>query len=106
MAKRSFEERLEEIERQESRALKMVNQYKERRKALEKRQSDEKRKERTHRLIQIGGAAEKVLGRPFEEEDVDRFLRFLYVQEKNGKFYTAAMNRGEPKKQNGTKETG
>ena len=98
MAKRTFEERLAEIEKQENRALKMVNQYKERRKALEKRKSEEKRKERNHRLFQIGDAAEKVLGRPFEDEDVDRFLKFLYVQEKNGKYFTTAMNRSVTKK--------
>ena len=39
------------------------------RKELEKRKKAEESKKRTHRLCQIGGAVESVLGCPIEEED-------------------------------------
>ena len=42
--------------------------------------------------VEIGAAAEKVLGREFKEGDNERFMKFLNKQEYNGKFYSKAMN--------------
>ena len=53
--------------------------------------SIEERKKRTHLLCQIGGTVEKVLDRPLVEEDVMRLLNFLNQQERNGKYFTRAM---------------
>lgn len=55
--------------------------------------SIEKRKKRTHLLCQIGGTVEKVLDRPLVEEDVMRLLNFLNQQERNGKYFTRAMEK-------------
>lgn len=55
--------------------------------------SIEERKKRTHLLCQIGGTAEKVLDRPLVEEDVMRLLNFLNQQERNGKYFTRAMEK-------------
>lgn len=55
--------------------------------------SIEERKKRTHLLCQIGGTVEKVLDRPLVEEDVMRLLNFLNQQERNGKYFTGAMEK-------------
>ena len=55
--------------------------------------SIEERKKRTHLLCQIGGTVEKVLDRPLVEEDVMRLLYFLNQQERNGKYFTRAMEK-------------
>lgn len=39
------------------------------------------RKARTKRLIEIGAAAESILGRPFQDNDLQKFLNFLKQQE-------------------------
>ena len=44
-------------------------------------------------LCQIGGIVEKVLDRPLVEEDVMRLLNFLNQQERNGKYFTRAMEK-------------
>ena len=55
--------------------------------------SIEERKKRTHLLCLIGGTVEKVLDRPLVEEDVMRLLNFLNQQERNGKYFTRAMEK-------------
>ena len=55
--------------------------------------SIEERKKHTHLLCQIGGTVEKVLDRPLVEEDVMRLLNFLNQQERNGKYFTRAMEK-------------
>ena len=52
-----------------------------------------KQKKRTHRLCQIGGAVESVLGAPIEEEDIPKLIGFLKKQEANGKFFSKAMQK-------------
>ncbi len=52
-----------------------------------KRKKAEESKKRTHRLCQIGGAVESVLGCPIEEEDLPKLIGFLKRQETNGKVF-------------------
>ena len=58
-----------------------------------KRKKAEESKKRTHRLCQIGGAVESVLGCPIEEEDLPKLIGFLKRQETNGKFFSKAMQK-------------
>ena len=85
MSQRSYDERLNEL-------LKKQEQLKAQEKALRKRQSEEERKKRTRRLIELGGIVESVLGRPTTDQDKVRFMYFLKLQEKNGGFFSKAMN--------------
>ena len=62
-------------------------------KELEKRKKAEESKKRTHRLCQVGGAVESVLGAPIEEEDIPKLIGFLKKQEANGKFFSKAMQK-------------
>ena len=57
------------------------------------KRSSEERKTPSHLLCQIGGTVEKVLDRPLVEEDVMRLLNFLNQQERNGKYFTRAMEK-------------
>ena len=85
MAVRSFDERMEEIHKRQE-------QLKAQEKALKKKQADESRRKRTKRLIELGGIVESVLGRETTDDDKLRFLNFLNRQERNGRFFTKAMN--------------
>jgi hypothetical protein len=92
--KKTFDERIEYIKEKQE---KLKAQEKE----LRKRKSEEERKKRTRRLIEMGGIIESVLGRETEDEDKIRLLHFLKMQEKNGGYFTKAMNmnlqkRNEP----------
>jgi len=85
MSQRSYDERLNEL-------LKKQEQLKAQEKALRKRQSEEERKKRTRRLIELGGIVESVLGRPTTDQDKVRLIYFLQLQERNGSFFSKAMN--------------
>lgn len=85
MAQKSYDERLNEIRRKKE-------QLQARERDIMKRKSEEDRKKRTKRLIELGGIVESVLGRPTTDEDKIRLLNFLKKQESNGKYFTNAMN--------------
>lgn len=85
MAQKSYDEKLNEIKKKQE-------QLQARERELKKRKSEEDRKKRTKRLIELGGIIESVLGRPTTDDDKIRLLNFLKKQESNGKFFTTAMN--------------
>ena len=85
MAQKSYDERLSEI-------AKKKEQLDAQEKAIKKRQSEDERKKRTRRLIEMGGIVESVLGRSTTDDDKIRFMNFLNKQESNGKFFSKAMN--------------
>lgn len=89
--KKSFEERMLEMERREQESLEKAKQYAAQKKELKKRYDAEERRKRTHRLCQIGGAVESVLGNAIEEEDIPKLIAFLKKQEANGRYFTKAM---------------
>ena len=90
---KSYEERLLQLEKREQESLKKAKQYAAQKRELEKRKKAEESKKRTHRLCQIGGAVESVLGCPIEEEDLPKLIGFLKRQETNGKFFSKAMQK-------------
>ena len=73
--------------------VKAVTRTAAQKKELLKRKKAEESKKRTHRLCQIGGAVESVLGAPIEEEDIPKLIGFLKRQEANGKFFSKAMQK-------------
>ena len=101
---KSYEERLLQLEKREQESLEKAKQYAAQKRELKKRQKDVETKKRTHRLCQIGGAVESVIGSAIEEEDIPKLVGFLKRQEANGKFFSKAMqkepvaNRGRPYK--------
>ena len=85
MAKRTYDERIEELMRKQE-------QLKAQERQLKKLQNVEERKKRTKRLIEMGAIIESVLGRPVTDEYKERLRSFLRKQETNGSFFTKAMN--------------
>ena len=92
-SKRSYEERLSELQEKEKAALEMARKYQERKKKLERQKKDEDAKKRTHRLIEVGASVESVLGCPIEKEDLPKLIAFLKKQETNGKYFSKAMGK-------------
>ena len=68
-----------------------ANNLKEQIKELEKKQAEENRRKRNHRLIEVGAAVESVLGKPIEKDDIPKLIGFLNKQEQNGKYFSTAM---------------
>ena len=90
---KSYEERMLQLEKKEQESLEKAKQYAAQKRELEKRKKAEESKKRTHRLCQIGGAVESVLGCAIEEEDIPKLVGFLKRQEANGKFFSKAMQK-------------
>ena len=90
---RTYEERIRALEKKEQESIEATKKLIAQRKELEKRKKAEESKKRTHRLCQIGGAVESVLGCPIEEEDLPKLIGFLKRQETNGKFFSKAMQK-------------
>ena len=90
---KSYEERLLQLEKREQESLEKAKQYAAQKRELKKRQKDVETKKRTHRLCQIGGAVESVIGSAIEEEDIPKLVGFLKRQEANGKFFSKAMQK-------------
>jgi hypothetical protein len=88
---KSYEERILELERKEQETLEKSKRYSAQAKELKKKQAAEERQKRTHRLCQIGGAVESVLGRAIEQEELPKLIAFLQKQEMNGKYFSKAM---------------
>ena len=63
-----------------------------RKKQLTARKNNEEQKARTHHFCEIAGTLYKVLGRDFENGDVERFENFLNGQEQRGGYFSKAMN--------------
>ena len=64
-----------QLEKREQESLEKAKQYAAQKRELKKRQKDVETKKRTHRLCQIGGAVESVIGSAIEEEDIPQSLR-------------------------------
>lgn len=90
---KSYEERMLQLEKRKQESLEKAKQYAAQKRELEKRKKAEESKKRTHRLCQIGGAVESVLGCAIEEEDIPKLVGFLKRQEANGKFFSKAMQK-------------
>lgn len=90
---RTYEERIQIMDQKEQELSEKLRQYQAKKKQLEsaKRKDDERK--RVHRLIPIGAVVEKVLGRPIENEDLPKLERFLRMQERNGNYFSNAMNQ-------------
>ena len=90
---KTYEERILALEKKEQESIEATKKLIAQRKELEKRKKAEESKKRTHRLCQIGGAVESVLGSAIEEEDIPKLIGFLKRQEANGKFFSKAMQK-------------
>ena len=95
-SKRTLDERIQEKDIMMQQLLDRAKQYEAQIKQLEKRKKEEERKARTHRLIVIGGVVASVLGRDFVDGDDVRLMNFLKQQERNGNYFSKAMNKGAP----------
>ena len=95
-SKKTYEERIQELDRKEQESIENAKKFAAQRKELEKKQKAEEKKACTHRLCVIGGAVELVLGVPIEEEDVPQLISFLEMQERNGKYFSKAMAKTLP----------
>jgi hypothetical protein len=96
---RSYEERILELELKEQETIEKSKRYSARAKELKRKQAEEERKKRTHRLCQIGGAVESVLGRAIEPEELPKLINFLNQQETNGKYFSRqCRENGFPKR--------
>ena len=93
-SKKSIEERIDIKDDEIQKLLERANQLKAQKRQLEQRKKAEDRKARTHSLIVIGGVVASVLNRDFVDGDDMRLMNFLKQQERNGNYFSKAMNKG------------
>ncbi len=86
MPKKSYEEQLAELEKKQE-------ELKEAKKQLIAKHKKDERKKDTHEKILLGASVKAVLGRPYIKGDEQRLKEFLEKQDRNGNFFTNAMNR-------------
>ena len=86
MEKRSFAERIVELEQRKEKAQKMASQYDEQLKRLRKQEADEQRKQRTHKLIVCGAELAALFDRVLELDEVLTVVNFLREQQRLGIF--------------------
>lgn len=96
-SKKSIDERINAKDIEIQKAIEKANQLQAQKKLLEKQKKEADRKARTKRLIEIGASVESVLGRDFRDGDNIRLMNFLKAQERNGKYFTKAMDKELPK---------
>ena len=89
---RDYDERIAELQEKQKQLQEKQKQLKEQEKILKARKSQQERKERTKHLIEIGGAVYSVLGRSYQDGDINRLIAFLKGQELRGNFFSSAMN--------------
>ena len=90
---KTYEERIQEKDFKIEKLVQELKHLEAQRKQLQKRQKEEERKIRSHRLIEIGAAVESVPGRCIELEEIPKLIAFLNKQEANGKFFSKAMQK-------------
>ena len=90
-----MKKRMLEMEKKEQESLEKAKRYAAQKKELLKRKKAEESKKRTHRLCQVGGAVESVLGSPIEEEDIPKLIGFLKKQEPTGNFSQGNAERNK-----------
>lgn len=83
---KTYEERILALEKKEQESIEATKKLIAQRKELEKRKKAEESKKRTHRLCQVGGAVESVLGCAIEEEDIPKLVGFLKGRKQMGNF--------------------
>ena len=93
-SKKSYNERIDDIQSK-------IEQLKAQEKALKQKRSADERKQRTKRLIEIGGAVESVLKKSLgdydgliEKEDLPALISFLEKQEERGQYFSKAITSG------------
>ena len=95
-SKKSIEERINDKDAEMQKYLEKAKQIEEQKHILEKQKKEADRKARTKRLIEIGASVESVLGRDFKDGDIIRLMNFLKAQERNGRYFTKAMEKELP----------
>lgn len=104
-SKKTYEERIAEMDSKAQAAFEKAKQYEAQRRNLEKRKKEEDRRKRNRLLVNVGLTVEGLLDRPLEEEDNIRLMNFLKMQETNGRYFTKAMEKPILQKANSKKES-
>lgn len=89
--KRSLDERVNEKQQQLEEMLRKAKQYEAQLKKLSAQKKEEDRKNRAHRLIEVGASVESVLGCPIEKDDIPKLIIFLQDLEEHGNCFSKAM---------------
>lgn len=92
--KHTLDERVLEKQEQIEKLLKKAKQYEAQLKQLEAKKKELDRKDRAHRLIEIGAAVESVLGHSIPKEDISKLIFFLQDMESQGNLFSNAMGVG------------
>ncbi len=94
MGARPYEERVAEVKAKREKAKKRVKQYDEQLKRMEERDTEDKRKKRTHALVVCGAELAALFGKVLNEEEILTVVNFLREQQNAGIF---TLEKQKPK---------
>lgn len=89
--RRPLEVRIAEKQRLLEAEKKRLKEYENQMKLLNAKKREQDRKERTHRLIEVGATVESVLKAPITNDMLPKLLDWLESQEKKGRYFSKAM---------------
>ncbi len=89
--RRPLEVRIAEKQRLLEAEKKRLKEYENQMKLLNAKKREQDRKERTHRLIEVGATVESVLKAPITNDMLPRLLDWLESQERKGRYFSKAM---------------
>ena len=89
--RRPLEVRIAEKQRLLEAEKKRLKEYENQMKLLNAKKREQDRRERAHRLIEVGAAVESVLKAPITNDMLPRLLDWLESQEKRGAYFSKAM---------------
>lgn len=90
--KRTLEQRISELREKQELNKAEGKKLKEEERRLKARLSAENRKKHNSHMIQIGDLVYTILGRDYQEGDIERLSAFLNSLERGGKIFSEAMN--------------
>ena len=89
--RRPLEVRIAEKQRLLEAEKKRLKEYENQMKLLNAKKREQDRKERTHRLIEVGATLESVLKAPITGDMIPKLLDWLESQERKGSYFSKAM---------------
>ena len=93
MAGKNIDDRLKALEAEAAELEKKRMQLKAKQRELNKSIMERNRRDRAHRLIEIGAAVESVYGSEISHDEIKLLIAYLKDQEDRGRFFSKALGK-------------
>lgn len=88
---KDFEQRITEKQKQLDEMLERAKKYQAELRGLQNKKKEEERRQRTHRLVEVGATVESVIKCPIQKNELPKLLAWLEEQEKNDRGFSKVL---------------